>query len=342
MAEPVSRRTHPAAVLAVLLAAAFLLSVSVGSVPIPFGETLRVLMHAAGPSTARDGSAVIVGQVRLPRVILAALAGASLSVSGAAMQGLLRNPLADSSTLGVSSGAALGAASAIAVGVKIPLFPYLGIALTGILSAFGSFLLILAFARRIDRSFSTGTIILTGIVVSLFAGSLISLLESLSAEHLKDILFWTMGSFAGRGWDYVVLLLPFAAVGIVGLLRYSRELNAFALGEENAGYIGVDVPKVKIRIMALVSVLVGASVSVSGSIAFVGLMIPHAVRLLTGPNHRSLLPLSAMGGAAFLMLTDLAARTVLSPSELPVGVVTSLLGSVIFLAVFDSRRHRPV
>lgn len=327
-----------------MLVFAVILSVSVGSVGISLTSTIRILLKSTfgigSMSGIPENFGVIIEQVRLPRVILAALVGAALSISGAAMQGLLRNPLADSSTLGVSSCAALGAVIAISTGFQFKPFPYLGIAVMSILFAFVSFFAIMALSYKIDRNLSTNTIILIGVIISMFSGSIISFLVSISEEQMKNIVFWTMGSFSGRGWDYVVLVFPFILVGIIGILRYTNELNAFALGEEQAGYIGVDTKKAKIMILVFVSLLVGVSVSVSGTIAFVGLVIPHISRMLIGPNHRNLLPLSMVTGAVFMIITDLVSRTILSPSELPIGVVTSLIGSVIFIYIFYTKRQK--
>jgi len=328
-----------------MLIFAFLLSVSVGSVDVSLSDTVRILLNKTfgigNISDIPESLSVIIQQVRLPRVILAALVGAALSISGTSMQGLLRNPLADSSTLGVSSCAALGAVLAISVGFQLPQFPYFGIAAMSILFAFASFIVIMALSYQIDRNLSTNTIILTGVIISMFAGSIISFVVSISGEErLKSIVFWTMGSFSGRGWDYVGLITPFVVVGIIGLLRYSTELNAFALGEEKAGYIGVNTKRVKINILVFVSILVGVSVSVSGTIAFVGLVIPHITRMLIGSNHKKLMPLSLITGATFMIFADLVSRTVLRPSELPIGVVTSLIGSVIFIYIFYSQRQK--
>lgn len=327
-----------------LLTAGLLLSVWVGSVDIPILDTLKIILKklfsigstADIPKTFVD----IIETVRLPRVILAALVGAALSISGTAMQGLLRNPLADSSTLGVSSCAALGSVLAIALRIKTPFLPQMGIFLMGIAFALLSFLIILTLSYRIDRNLSTNTLILTGVIISMFAGSMISFIVFASKEQMRNILFWTMGSFAGRGWDYVTLVAPFIVIGSLGLLRYWRELNAFALGEEKAGYLGVNTKRVKIIIMVFVSMLVGVSVSVSGTIAFVGLVIPHITRMIAGPNHRHLLPLSLLAGASFMMLTDLVSRTIVRPTELPIGVVTSLIGSIIFIYIFYSQRNK--
>lgn len=322
----------------------FLLSVSVGSVDISLIDTFKIILNKTfgigNISNIPNSLIVIIEMVRVPRVLLAALVGAGLSISGTAMQGLLRNPLADSSTLGVSSCAALGAVFAISTGIQLPFLPQLGIAIMSMLFAFLSFFVILALSYKIDRNLSTNTIILTGVIISMFAGSIISFIVSMSNEQMKNIIFWTMGSFSGRGWDYLSFVAPFMVIGILGLLRYSRELNAFALGEENAGYIGVNIKRVKNIILIFVSILVGVSVSVSGTIAFVGLVIPHITRMIIGPNHKELMPLSIIAGATFMVLTDLVSRTILRPSELPIGVVTSLIGSVIFIYIFYTQRQK--
>lgn len=327
-----------------ILVFTFLLSVSTGSVSISLSDTVKIILNKVlgigSIANISDSLIVIVLKVRLPRVILSALVGAALSISGAAMQGLLRNPLADSSTLGVSSCAALGAVVAIALRIQPPFVPQLGIFIFGIIFALVSFLVILSLSYKIDSNLSTNTLILTGVIISMFAGSIISFIVSISPTQMKSIIFWTMGSFSGRGWEYVKILIPFVGIGSLGLLRYSRELDAFALGEEKASYIGVSTKKIKIKIMVLVSLLVGVSVSVSGTIAFVGLVIPHITRMLIGPGHRRLMPLSLVTGAAFMMGTDLVSRTVLSPSELPIGVVTSLIGSLLFIYIFYSQRPK--
>lgn len=327
-----------------LLIFIFILSVSAGSVRISLYDTLRIVLKkfllVGDISDLQSNLVTIIEKVRLPRVILSALVGAALSIAGTAMQGLLRNPLADSSTLGVSAGGALGAVITIALGIRFSFFPLLSVPVMSIIFSFITLIIILSISYKISYNLSSSTIILTGVIVSMFTGSIISFIVTMSNERLKSIVFWTMGSFSGRGWEYVLLVLPFFIIGSLGLLRYSRELNAFAMGEEKAGYIGVNTKKVKIMILIFVSVLVGVSVSVSGTIAFVGLVIPHITRMLIGPNHKQLMPLSVVLGAAFLMLADLLSRTVLSPAELPIGVVTSLIGSIIFINIFYAQRQK--
>lgn len=320
---------------------AFSFSISAGSVNFSLTDTLRVLagrlLCMGDIGDIQDNIITIIINVRLPRVILSALVGAALTLSGAAMQGLLKNPLADGSTLGITSGGALGAVISIATGFTLPFFPNAGLILMSIMFSFLSLLLILTLTYKIDYNLSNHTIILTGVIFSMFTSSITSLIVSLSGNNLKQVVFWTMGSFSGRGWSHVALMMPLFLLAAIPLLYLSRELDAFSLGEEQAEYIGVNTKRVKFLILILVSVLVGVSVAVSGTIGFVGLVIPHITRFITGPNHKKLLPFSVLFGASFLMATDLLSRSVLSPVELPIGVVTSLIGALLFIYIFYSR-----
>ncbi len=322
-----------------LLMGVLLLCVCVGSVNVPLGDTVRVIWNAVW-GKPQDGGAYqsIILSVRLPRVLCVALSGASLSLCGAAMQGLLRNPLADGSTLGVSAGASLGAVIALAFGVALPGIPYGGTMVMAMLFAFGSLLLILTLAYALDRSLATHSIILIGVIFSMFASSLMSLVISFAGEKIKSITFWTMGSLSGSNYPYAAILS--AALLLCGavILRHREELNAFAVGEENARHVGVNVRRVKLTILITVSVLIGVCVSIGGTIAFVGLVTPHMARMLVGPNHRKLLPASLFSGAIFLLLADLIARTILRPIELSIGVVTSLVGAVAFVMIFYRSR----
>lgn len=320
-----------------------LLCITVGSVDISPSDSITVLLHAFTgiiPDSVAPQTASILLHVRLPRVATAALVGAALSLCGGAMQGLLKNPLADGSTLGVSSGASLGAVLALALGGRFALLGQAGTTLLSMGFAFASMALILWLARLIDYSLSTNTIILIGVIFSMFAGSATSLLSTLAGDKVRNILFWSMGSFSGCTARDALLMLAALLLCGTGLLRLAPELNAFAIGEDNARHVGVNVRRVKLAVMVLVSVLIGVAVSVSGTIGFVGLVIPHITRLLTGPNHRRLLPLCLFTGAIFLMLADLVSRTIFSPVELPIGVVTSFVGSLVFVYIFyRSRRH---
>lgn len=326
--------------LPLVLLMTMLLCVCAGSVPLSPGETLQILWRGLTGTEAGGSGEAIILRVRLPRVLCVALTGASLSLCGAAMQGLLRNPLADGSTLGVSSGASLGAVLAIVLGMQFPGLPFAGTMVMAMLFAFGSLALILTLAYALDRSLATGTIILIGVVFSMFVSSLMNLLITFAGEKIKSITFWTLGSLSGSTYvNALTLLLALTACGGV-LLALGGALNAFALGEEQAQHLGVSVRRVKLTVMAAVSVLLGVCVSIGGTIGFVGLVIPHMVRLVLGPDHRRLLPASLLAGAVFLLLADLVGRTLLSPIELPIGVVTSLVGAVAFLVIFYRSRKR--
>ena len=333
------RRERFTPVTYILLTAALfftmVLCVCVGSVGVSFSDTVSAIWNAVrGTPVPQNIAKNIILNVRLPRVLCVALAGAALSICGAAMQGLLRNPLADGSTLGVSSGAALGAMIAIAAGFTLPGFSFGGSMVMAMIFAFGSLILILSLAYALDRSLETGSIILIGVVFTMFVSSVISLVITFASDHTRSLAFWTMGSFSGVNYDQVKLLcLALAVCGGI-LLRFSPELNAFAIGEDNARHIGVNVKRVKLVILITVSVLIGVCVSISGTVSFVGLIMPHIARMLVGPNHKRLLPASLFSGAIFLLLADLTARTLLSPIELPIGVVTSIVGAVAFVMIF--------
>ncbi len=332
-------RAYEYAIFTAVTLAAAVICVSLGSVSVPLTDTFTAVWNAIFGIPIPEGiAASVILSVRLPRVLCVALTGAALSLCGAAMQGLLKNPLADGSTLGVSSGASLGAVLSLALGVTIPGIPLAGTMAMAMAFAFFSLLLILSLAHRLDRSLSTNTIILVGIVFSMLFNSVISLLTVFAADKTRSILFWMMGSLSGSDFTDVLMLAIALLVCGAGVLRFSTELNAFSVGEDNARHVGVNVKRVRLLVLVFVSVLIGICVSVGGTIGFVGLVIPHMTRLVTGPNHKKLLPAVLFFGATFLMLADLVARVVLNPLELPIGVVTSIIGAAAFLYIFYSRR----
>ena len=325
---------------AAVLFAVFCLCICVGSVNIPLSQTLTVLRNAIGGLPQPSGLAPsIILRVRLPRVLCVALTGAALSIAGAAMQGLLKNPLADGSTLGVSSGAALGAVIAIAFGITFPAIPFAGTMIMAILFAFLSLMIILSLAYKLDYSLSTNTIILIGVIYSMFVSSAMSVIITFSADKVQHITFWTMGSLQGSSYQNAAVLGGALLICGAILLLHTRELNAFAVGEENARHIGVNTRRAKLVILITVSALIGVCVSIGGTISFVGLVTPHMVRMIVGPNHKRLMPATLFGGAVFLMLADLVARILLNPLELPIGVVTSLVGAVVFVVIFYNTRR---
>jgi iron complex transport system permease protein len=326
-----------------LLLCAALLSLMISSVTIPVPVILNIVVkHITGFGWIEDAPKnidMIIWEIRFPRVLLGLCVGAALSIAGAAFQGLLRNPLADPFTIGVSSGAALGAVSVLFFKFTIIGLGDYTLPVISILCGLATLLLVFGVTRLSSRHLSIETIILAGIIVSSFISAVISLIISLSGrEGAGQILYWLMGSLGMRGWSHVTLFFPFLVIGALILLFFHRELNALALGESSAQYIGVNVNKSKIWILIGASLLTGAAVAVSGSVGFVGLVIPHLVRLVVGPNHRHVLPLSILAGGGYLVIADLLARTLIAPSELPIGVITALIGTPIFAVLLVRKK----
>jgi iron complex transport system permease protein len=329
----------------VFLILSVFLGVSIGSVSLPFPVIYHIflseLFHVSSGAAIEPTNVSIVMDIRFPRVALAGLVGASLSIAGAGFQGLLKNPLADPYTLGVSSGASVGAVLVLFFGISLPLIGQFTLPFVSVMFAFATIVLVLMFARMVSRNLSVETIILTGIIFSSFLGSLISLMIALTGDQLREIIGWLLGSVGMRGWEYSLMLAPFFIIGAVLLIANSSELNALSFGEERAQHLGVNVQARKMSVLVAASVLTGASVAVSGTIGFVGLVIPHLVRLMAGPDHRHLLPLSMIFGAGFLILADLVARTIIAPVELPIGVITALIGAPVFgVLLYRQRRIR--
>lgn len=322
-----------------LLAAAVPLSVYAalffGSYPLPAGaihEALAAWLRG-GPETQ---DLVIVRDIRLGRIILSFLTGSALAVSGGVFQGLLRNPLADPFTLGISSGAACGAALALGLGWTLP--GPSALPLAALAGAFAAMGMVLGLSR-LAGDFSRESLVLGGIVVSTFLGAAIALIKSLNEESVSAIVFWIMGSFQGRGFEHVGVMLPYLAVGGATVFLLARELDILALGTEQAAQVGVAVKRVRVALLVGAGMLTAAAVSVSGIIGFVGLVVPHLVRMLMGPDSRSLLLFSALGGGILLLWSDVLARTILAHgAELPVGVLTALFGGPFFCLIMARRR----
>jgi iron complex transport system permease protein len=335
-------------IAAYLLAGSFLLfsvlvGISIGTVSVPIFTIIEIIISKLFGSISMDQIdpmfSSIVLNIRLPRVILAGIVGASLAIAGAAFQGLLRNPLADPYTLGVSSGASVGAVLTLFFQLSIPVIGSFTLPLLSILFSWATIFFVLAFARKIERSMRVETIILTGIIFSSFLGAFISLMIALTGDELRQIIGWLLGSVSMRGWEYIRIILPFFILGSIILILNAKELNAMSFGEERAHHLGVNVQKRKLIILTAGSILTGAAVAVSGTIGFVGLVIPHLSRLLWGPDHRHLLPLSILTGSGFLILADLISRTIISPTELPIGVITALIGAPVFALILLQRRR---
>ena len=322
-----------AAGLAAALAAA-LVAVAIGPANIPLDAIVRIVVSrlpglelADGlPQTWRD----IIWEVRLPRVALAGAVGATLALAGATYQGVFRNPLAEPYLIGVAAGAALGATIVIVSPVA---YAAGGVSVLPLAAFAGAFVAVALayFLARAGRTVPTTTLILAGVAISAMATSITSFLMFLDTQRIFSILAWLLGGFNISGWQRLVWIAPYALPAVAFLLLYGRTLNVLQLGDEQAQQLGVNVERAKLLLLGAASLATAAAVSVSGIIGFVGLIVPHAVRLLWGPDHRQLLPMSMLLGAAFLILADLLARTVIQPSELPVGIITAFCGAPFFL-----------
>lgn len=272
----------------------------------------------------------IVWKIRLPRVLLAFIIGGCLAVSGAVIQSVLKNELASPYTLGVSAGASLGAGLVIVSGISIPFLQEFTLPLVGFISGLATVFLVISFAAKIDRAMSNNTIILAGMVFSLFVNALLTTLTAFFTEDLQSITLWQMGTFAMKGWSYVGLIMPFFIIGTLGVLRFTKEMDILTFGEEQAKLVGVDTKKVKTKLFMYCAILTGGSVALSGTVGFVDLIAPHIVRKIFGSNHKYVLPMSFLFGGGLMVITDLIGRTVVSPMELPVGAVTALIGAPFF------------
>ncbi|MFH8985390.1 FecCD family ABC transporter permease [Streptomyces varsoviensis] len=331
-----------AAALGAALLVALVASVALGSTPVPLaGVWSAVARGVAGREPAPGTQDLIVWQLRLPRALLAALVGAGLGVVGTAVQALVRNPLADPYLLGISSGASLGAVAAIVLGAGAGGALGLGLSSAAFVGALAAFALVWAMARR-GGGFSPLRLVLAGVGIGQFLSGFTSylVLQAGDEQQTRGVLFWLMGSLGGAQW--ATLALPAIAVplGLAALLGRARALNALLMGDETAAGLGVDVTRLRRELFVVTSVLTGVLVSVSGAIGFVGLMVPHACRMVVGGDHRRLLPVSALFGAVLLVVVDLVARTALSDQELPVGVVTAMVGAPTLLYLLDRRLER--
>jgi iron complex transport system permease protein len=319
-----------------LLLASLLLSVMVGSVSIKPQEAIRALVQGgAGPD---DAIATIVRKIRLPRALLAGIVGACLSLAGLGFQAISRNPLADPSILGVSSGASFGLMVAMLLGVAGPTSNPVVTTLFAFAGALLAAALVYAIAR-VDGRLPMTTLLLSGVIVGLFFTSCVMLATVLlAAAELQGVVFWLMGNLGPASTGSLGVLAVVLGIGVVALLREAPRLNVLALGEEQALQLGVEAERVKRVVFVAASLITGAAISAAGSIGFVGLIVPHAARLLLGPDNRNLVPMSVLLGAAFLILADLGARTAAGTSELPVGVITSFCGAPLFVYLLRRRR----
>jgi iron complex transport system permease protein len=327
--------------LTLALAVAVALGAGIGPVVVSPDAMLAILLRKAGiviSVPVSEQQEAIFWTIRLPRVALGVLAGAALAVSGALLQGVFRNPLADPGLIGVSSGAALGAVAVIVLGISslglmtLPLAAFL----TGTATTFFVYRL----AQRHGRT-DVATLLLVGLALNAMAGAATGLLTYLADDaQLRSIVFWTMGGLGGALWETVLVAAPWIAVSLALAPRLGRALNLFALGETEARHLGIEVEQVKRAAILLSALATGTAVALVGPIGFIGLIVPHIVRLIAGPDHRLLLPACALGGASLLVLADLVARTMAAPAEVPVGLITACAGGPFFLALILRARRQ--
>ncbi|MCA1007818.1 iron ABC transporter permease [Rhodococcus hoagii] len=328
--------------LVVLLAALALASACIGQVPTSPAEVLGSVLHRIGldigPMPSHPAGEVTLWQVRFPRVILAILVGAALGCSGALLQGVFSNPLAEPGVIGVSAGAAVGASAAIVLGGAFTA----GAAVAGAAFVAGliTTTLVYLLARSEGRT-EVVTLVLTGVAINAFAGGLIAFFTFVASPAARDqIVFWQLGSLNGATWNAVAIVAPMAIAGIAASMLIAPKLDLLALGESAARHLGVDVEKLRLFAIVIVAVLVSSGVAFTGIILFVGLVVPHVMRMLVGPGHRLLLPASVLGGAVVLLAADLGARTLVENADLPLGMLTSLVGGPFFFWLLRRTRSR--
>lgn len=323
-------RTFGMAMLGVF---AFLLYLSMGAVSLPLSETFQVLLHLLWQSEAEvraefPKTTAILIHIRLPRGIAAILAGSALGLAGAAMQGLFRNPMASPDIMGVTAGSSLGAV--IAIGTGIAVWHPLMVPAISVVFALATALFVYLIAGR--NSINLLVVILSGMAVSSLLGGAISAVLLFSQQYeVAQFIFWTMGGLEGRMWQHIVPVLPFILISMMLLMRHANALNVISLGDENAHGMGLNVAKTKLIVLLLTAIVTALAISIAGPIAFVGLMVPHIVRLLGGPNHKRVLPYSAYVGALMVMLSDWLGRVIIAPHEIKVGIITAVIGGSYFI-----------
>ncbi len=329
---------------AVLCLFILILAIRQGSVYISLKDLFGIIGgHLTGKGTPEGIEPMmdsIFWTIRMPRAIMAFLVGGALSMSGACMQALLQNPLASSYTLGVSSGASLGAALVLILEISIPVLSGFMLPFAGFVFGLATVVIALMLTSAIDKSVSNTTVVLIGMVLSLFVNGMMNLLSTLNADHSKQLILWMMGSFSARGWKHCAILFPVCVLGFICLMIMSRKMDIMSFGDLQAQAMGVDAKKTKILAILICALLTGVSVAFTGVIGFIDLAAPHVVRKIFGPTHKMVIPMSFIYGGAFMALCDLISRTLLSPREIPVGAVTALLGAPFFAYVFFASRRK--
>ncbi len=331
-------------ILVVALCGSALLSIRVGVVEISLKDAVGIILSqtpligsVSAESVFDETSRTIISRIRLPRLILTMLVGAALAMSGTVMQGFFQNPMADPYIVGVSSGAALGATTAMALGIDLT---FVGLSSVPVMAFSGALcvtFLVYGLSLRAGKVMAS-ILLLTGIAIGALASALTSFIMLMSDENLHTIFFWLMGSFSAGSWKHVLMVFPYILTGSAIILVFARDMNVMLLGEESARHLGIEVERVKRILLVVASLLAASAVAVSGIIGFVGLIVPHIMRMVVGPDHRRLLPTSLLSGAILMVLADTAARIVVAPSEMPIGIITAILGCPFFVFLLSRRK----
>ena len=330
--------------LGVLLLLCMLIAIAIGAVPISPLNIIKMILDKTGlfhfSTTWQPSAETILFQIRLPRVVAGALVGSALASAGVLFQGMLRNPMADPYIIGTSAGAALGATIVMMLPVSVAFFSFGLVPIAAFFGALGAVLLVYNIAR-VGGKTPIVSMLLAGFAVSAMLAAVVFLMVTMSGRTglLQNVYSFLMGSISVTGWTQIALIAPLIIGGIVVARFLAFRLNALSLGEEGAAYLGINVEREKLLVLALGSLLTAAAVSISGLVGFVGLVVPHAVRLVLGPDHRLLLPAAALSGGAFIVLADLFARTVLAPSEIPIGILTAIIGAPFFIYLLRHTRR---
>jgi iron complex transport system permease protein len=330
--------------LGVVLLLCLLIAAAVGAVSISPLDIIKMMLNKTGlfhfTATWQPSDETILFLIRLPRVIAGALVGAALASAGVLFQGMLRNPMADPYIIGTSAGAAFGATIAMMLPISIAFLSFGLVSIAAFFGALGAVLLVYNLAK-VGGKTPIVSMLLAGFAVSAMLAAIVFLMVTLSGRTglLQNVYSFLMGSISVSGWNQIIIVAPLIIGAIVAARFLAFRLNALSLGEEGAAYLGIDVERDKLLVLALGSLLTAAAVSISGLVGFIGLVVPHAVRLMLGPDHRLLLPAAALSGAAFLVLADLFARTVLAPSEIPIGIITAIIGAPFFIYLLRHTRR---
>ncbi|MBI35496.1 MAG: Fe3+-siderophore ABC transporter permease [Flavobacteriales bacterium] len=331
--------------LLVLLPICIIAGTSFGAFKIEFEQCANILLNLFGADNYSDFTNPqhnVLLYIRLPRVCLSMMIGAALAVSGAGLQGLFRNPLADPGLIGISAGAMLAASIAIIMGLQFTsgFLGYYSISFATFLGAILTTIIVFKLSKS-NKSTNIATMLLAGIAINALAGAVTGFIIYLSDDdQLRDITFWSLGSLGGADWEKVIALIPLIILPIIMIARLAKKLDVYALGESEALCLGVNVNSLKRRLVVWVTISVGACVAIAGMIGFIGLLIPHITRLLVGPKHRNLIWISAILGALVLSISDLLCRLIVAPAELPIGILTAILGTPLFLALLIQQKRK--